>query len=882
MRKAFISSLIVVCIGFSTPYWDQDDFERAEHVPKGKAVMQFEIDGLRGDWQTWSYIHELCQTSAFIASLQVSDSLNPEFGGIIEGEDELEIVQTDNTQEAIWVWCRHYEITGDTMYFTNLRRAWIYVMNFPAYDEEGSDSDYYRVWNCGLALFAESKYRSVFADTSFLSYADTCAKYIMGRPLPFDDPLPIYRRLHPKVTSMAAGMLYQYGKDLSNPTFIDTSLVFAESVRVWIEADPNTNINDEVWAMSGGTAVWGLCRSLFDADTSAGIVWLNTYLSYMKYYQPTGNWNNSWNIWYANAYNFSARIVQSGTYVDYHHSLTDSLLIQDYDDDGGVPPTRTWGENRDHAWVSAYMVFMGFEGLMDSIRDLDAGVNGLYAIGPRQYLLTGDSIEIAISAVNYGFQPLSNVYFEVTGPYSADTIIDLALGEEDTIRFFDLWIPPDTGHYDFQCFSILGVDERPENDTLNKVIRVRPLLDVIGAVVDSSTGWGIGAKLYFQFADDTGSVYIDSAMTDSVSGVFSLHLLDSLYRAFIFTCIPYPDFIEDSIYVTVDSISDMDFYLNPTDLLVINRDNQARYDEYYRISLDSLNITYKIWAPVDQGIFPISRVSAFNKYAILWYTGDAVTDNITAEEQDSLAFFLDNGGKLLLTGQNIGEEIHTSPFFSDYLHAQLLNDSIDMVFCYSDTFDLLGQRTGNLFTVGAGGAANQYSRDVIGSDGQSYEFIFYDTTHTDCAGIWFNDQTSGFQIVYFGVGLEAVHRRPNCMTRTQLLAVIFEWFDIYGITEHNESGIQTPIFCVYPNPVRDILNISFNTEHRGEAIQLKIYDVSGRLIKDFNLASNINHLTPPIIWSGKDRQGRRVPNGVYFVSLETGDNSEIRKIVVLK
>ena len=326
----------------------------------------------------------------------------------------------------------------------------------------------------------------------------------------------------------------------------------------------------------------------------------------------------------------------------------------------------------------------------------------------------------------------------------------------------------------------------------------------------------------------------------------------------------------------------MDFYLNPTDLLVINRDNQARYDEYYRIPLDSLNITYKIWAPVDQGIFPISMVSAFNKYAILWYTGDAVTDNITAEEQDSLAFFLDNGGKLLLTGQNIGEEIHSTQFFSDYLHAQLLNDSIDMVFCYSDTFDLLGQHTGNLFTVGAGGAANQYSRDVIGSDGQSYEFIFYDTTHTDCAGIWFDDQTSGFQIVYFGVGLEAVHRRPNCMTRTQLLAVIFEWFDIYGITEHNESGIQTPIFCVYPNPVRDILNISFNTGYSGEAIQLKIYDVTGRLVKDLSCLTPCALCPMHVTWQGDDNIGRRVPNGVYFVSLETGDNSEIRKIVVLK
>lgn len=882
MIKIIVSTFILISMAVALPYWDQENFDQAELVPKTRPVMQYEIEVFRGNWQTWSYIHELCQTAAFIGSLQVADSLSPDYGGIIEGEDEPDIIQTDNTQEAIWVWCRYYEITGDTTYFENLRRAWIYVMNFPAYDEEGSDSDYYRVWNCGLALFAESKYRNVISDSSFLSYADTCAKYIMDHPLPFDDPLPFYRRLHPKVTSMASGMLYQYGKELSNQIFMDTALVFADSVRVWIELDPNININDEAWAMSGGTAVWGLCRSLFDADTSAGITWLGSYLPYMKYYQPTGNWNNSWNIWYANAYNFSARILQSSTYVDYHHSLTDSLLIQDYDDDGGVPPTRNWGQDQDHAWVSAYMVFMGFEGLMDSIKDIDAGVNDLFATGPRPYLLTGDSVDIAVKVANFGFQSLSNVYFEVAGPYSADTIIDLKIGAQDTLRFTAPWIPSDTGHYDFQTFSVLAGDERSDNDTLNKNIEVRPLLPVSGLVADSTTSGGILAKLYFQFIDDTGSIYIDSVMTDSVSGVFNLILLDSLYRVFLFTDIPYADFTEDSVYVTVDSISDLDFYLNPTDLLVINRDNQARYDQYYRISLDSLNITYKIWAPIVQSIFPISRISEFNKYAILWYTGDAVTDNITAEEQDSLVYFLDNGGKLLLTGQNIGEEIYNTTFFNNYLHAQLLNDSIDIVYAFPDTLDALGQYIGRLFTVGGTGASNQYSRDVIGSDGQASEFLFYDSTLTDCSGIWYNDQTSGYQVVYLGFGVEAVHQRPNYMTRTQLLAAIFEWLGVYSIAEYKKDIPQSSLFKVYPNPFRDMINITFDATHKREHIQVRIYDIAGRLVKDLSCITpgifNPLHIT----WQGDDNDGHKAPSGIYFIVLKNEDINIIRKVVILK
>ena len=96
MKTIIISYLLFVSIAVSLPCWQQDDFEKAQLIPKTKPVMQYDTDVSRGNWQTWSYIHELCQTVAFIGSLQVADSLSPDFGGIIEGEDEPDIVQTDN------------------------------------------------------------------------------------------------------------------------------------------------------------------------------------------------------------------------------------------------------------------------------------------------------------------------------------------------------------------------------------------------------------------------------------------------------------------------------------------------------------------------------------------------------------------------------------------------------------------------------------------------------------------------------------------------------------------------------------------------------------------------------------------------------------------
>ncbi len=880
MKRVVVLTLLISCIAFSLPYWEREDFERAQALPKGRSVMQHETGFLRGNWQTWSYIHELCQTAAFISSMQVSDSLDPEFGGLIEGEDppNTDIVETDNTQEAIWVWCRHHEITGDTTYFVNIRRAWIYVMNFPAYHEEGTGTDYYRVWNCGLALYAESKYRDIFNDTTYSWYADTCAKYILEHPLSFTVPDPIYQRLHPKATSFAAGMLYQYGKEMSNQTYMDTALAYGHRVREWIESDTSTNINDEVWAMSGGTCVWGLCRSIFDADTIFGMSWLNSCLPYMKYAQPTGNWNNSWNIWYANAYNFSARITHDNSYAEYHHSLTDSLLVQDYGDDGGVPPTSTLGEDYDHSWISSYMVFMGFEGLMDSIKNYDAGVNDIVATGPRPFFIAGDTIELSIKVANYGYSPLSNVYYAIDGlGYSADTTVDLGIGEENTIGFAAPWIPQDTGYFDFTAYSAYVGDERNENDTFDVSLFVRPLRLVAGSIVDTTTGSGIYAKLYFQFADDTGTVYFDSTETDSSSGNFSIYLIDSLYMAYILTDIPYPDFVEGNIYVTPDSVSTLDFYLYPADILVINRDSEARYAEYYEKPLDTLNMTYKVWAPVNQGLFPMSRIPEFNLNTIIWYTGMAVTDNVTPEEQESLAVFLNSGGKLLITGQNIGEEISGTPFYSDYLHAQLIDDSIHTAYCYPDTTDSLGDKIGRLFTTGASGAVNQYSRDVIASDDSSHEFLFYDESMTEASGIWYDDPVSHYQLIYFGFGIEAIHKRPGFMSRTELLTEILEWFDVLAIKETESSHLQ-PVFNVYPNPAHCKLTLYLHdAAFRGEVL-IGIYDAAGRLIKELVHNKPLNTM----IWDLHDSLGRRVSSGIYFIRLVIDTKEEIIKAVVLR
>jgi hypothetical protein len=87
-------------------------------------------------------------------------------------------------------------------------------------------------------------------------------------------------------------------------------------------------------------------------------------------------------------------------------------------------------------------------------------------------------------------------------------------------------------------------------------------------------------------------------------------------------------------------------------------------------------------------------------------------------------------------------------------------------------------------------------------------------------------------------------------------------------------------------------NLSTSLGTGTQDISLKIYDVSGRVVKVFNLASpaslreagraGILSLASAVSWSGTDQLDRPVPAGVYFVRLTTSGQTYTEKVILLK
>lgn len=108
------------------------------------------------------------------------------------------------------------------------------------------------------------------------------------------------------------------------------------------------------------------------------------------------------------------------------------------------------------------------------------------------------------------------------------------------------------------------------------------------------------------------------------------------------------------------------------------------------------------------------------------------------------------------------------------------------------------------------------------------------------------------------------------------------------LEEYTDDRITTLFLQVHPNPFRHKMDIEYyigqsakGIGQSAEGIELKIYDAAGRLVKDFNLQSEICNLQS-VKWSGTDQLDRPVAAGVYFVRLETTDHCLTQKAIFLR
>ena len=104
MKRSLLGLLLILALAGQATGADYMTPEQIQRIwgEDAKEVMPATFLPRVLDFQ--DMIDQYAEASAFIRSLQYTAS-DTNFGGLMEAEHLLSIIQTDNTSEAIWIWC---------------------------------------------------------------------------------------------------------------------------------------------------------------------------------------------------------------------------------------------------------------------------------------------------------------------------------------------------------------------------------------------------------------------------------------------------------------------------------------------------------------------------------------------------------------------------------------------------------------------------------------------------------------------------------------------------------------------------------------------------------------------------------------------------------
>lgn len=94
------------------------------------------------------------------------------------------------------------------------------------------------------------------------------------------------------------------------------------------------------------------------------------------------------------------------------------------------------------------------------------------------------------------------------------------------------------------------------------------------------------------------------------------------------------------------------------------------------------------------------------------------------------------------------------------------------------------------------------------------------------------------------------------------------------------ADLATGLLRATPNPFNPVTEIRF-TLARNQRVKLAVYDVKGRHLLDLatgDYAAGEHSVT----WEGQDRNGRKMPSGVYFARLQAGAGSWTQRLMLVK
>lgn len=416
------------------------------------------------------------------------------------------------------------------------------------------------------------------------------------------------------------------------------------------------------------------------------------------------------------------------------------------------------------------------------------------------------------------------------------------------------------------------------NDTNDLNINLQPeaVVSFSGTVVDASSGGGVAADLeFYADGDPTGGPY--RTTTTDPDGNFNISTIVGSYRVEIYPQAPYAYTIIEDITLSGGGLN-TNLEVSPASLMLVDDDDGSTHEVFYRDALETEGYSYHWWDVQADGSPAVSDLEGIPSRKVIWYTGDSDGNSLGSDEAADLVTFLNNGGKLLLSGQDVVEENSGGALMNQLGLSYVTNFLPALV-----TGTPGGLADGFVLITSGGAANNQTSKDILAiSDTLTTKaFLNYGGSPTNVAGAAYNSGAS--KALVMGFGWEGINDEED---RTALLGNMVAYLDSVsvGIDDLFDPATQANDFALaqnYPNPFNPTTSIVFQLPKQAE-VSLVIYNTLGERVRTLTSQSYAAG-TYQLTWDGKNDNGSEISSGIYFYRLVANKQFvDMKKMVFLK
>jgi hypothetical protein len=309
-------------------------------------------------------------------------------------------------------------------------------------------------------------------------------------------------------------------------------------------------------------------------------------------------------------------------------------------------------------------------------------------------------------------------------------------------------------------------------------------------------------------------------------------------------------------------------------VLVVD-DDGGKSDEAIHVSaLNAAGKSCAVW-PTEAGEVTGSLLAAFPM--VDWETGMA-TPTLTSSDQTLLTTYLDNGGRLFLSGTDLAYELNSAGGGSQwwlwhYLGANYVRDDTG--------FNLVSGVAGDPISDGMvmtplTGSLNPSPDEISPFDDTATSLLVYGPAISHYrAGLKVDKGT--YKLIFLTFPFQAF---TNEADRNQFMQRSVDWLFAPSSAPEAGAGISPAGVRSWPNPARTGTDLHYTLAQGGD-VQMDIYGLDGSLVRRLRPGSQTSG-EHALRWDGRDDSGSPVAAGMYFYRLRGPGAGPTGKLILTR